>query len=61
MTGDGFREAIAFEDANAGARKPVSGVEAEGRASRDVVADAAAEAGAELLVNERIGDFPGRR
>jgi hypothetical protein len=37
------------------------GVEAEGRASGDVVADVAAESGAKLFVDEGVGDFPEER
>ena len=58
--GRGFREAVAFEDADAGAGEPVRGVEAEGRAAGDEVADAAAEAGAEFGVDELVGELSRR-
>ena len=59
--GRGFREAVAFEDADAGGGEPVGGVEAERRAAGDGVAHAAAESCLEFFVDEGVGDLPGER
>src|SRR5580704_9022972 len=56
----GFREAIAFEYADADTGEPVSGVEAKGGAACDVVADPATEASTNFFVDEGVGRFPGQ-